>query len=80
MFGEHHDLVHEFPEHKARIHELKMNQQHFAKLFDQYDELNHQLRRIEQEIETPSDDFVESLKVKRLHLKDELYKMIKAKD
>jgi len=33
MFGEHHDLVHEFPEHKARIHELKMNQQHFAKLF-----------------------------------------------
>ena len=57
-----------------------MNQQHFAKLFDQYDELNHQLRRIEQEIETPSDDFVESLKVKRLHLKDELYKMIKAKD
>jgi len=50
------------------------------KLFDQYDELNHQLRRIEQEIETPSDDFVESLKVKRLHLKDELYKMIKAKD
>lgn len=80
MFGEHHDLVHEFPEHKERIHDLKMNHRHFAKLFDEYDELDHELRRIAQEIETPSDEVVESLKVKRLNLKDELYKMIKAED
>lgn len=76
MFGEHHDLVHEFPEHKARIHDLKMNDNHFARLFKDYDELDHELRRIQQDIETPSDDVVEELKKRRLHLKDELHKMI----
>jgi len=31
MALEHHDLAHEFPEFKARIHELKMNDAHFKK-------------------------------------------------
>lgn len=76
MFAEHHDLIHEFPEHKARIHDLKMNDNHFARLFKDYDELDHELRRIQQDIETPSDDVVEELKKKRLHLKDEMFRML----
>lgn len=77
MFGEQHDLHHEFPEYNDKIRELKMNDGHFKKLFEEYDELAHEMVRIQQEIETPSDDFIETLKVKRLRLKDELYSMLK---
>lgn len=78
MFGEQHDLHHEFPEFNEKIHELKMTNGHFKRLFEEYDDLAHEMTRIEQEIETPSDEVVEALKVKRLHLKDELYQMLKA--
>lgn len=76
MLGEKHDLVHELPEHKERIHELKMSNRHFEKLFTKYHDLDHQVRRIEEGIETPSDDFIEGLKKERLFLKDELLGMI----
>jgi len=78
MLGEKHDLVHELPEHKERIHELKMSDKHFQKLFEKYHDLDHQVKRIEEGIETPSDEFVETLKKERLNLKDQLFSMIKA--
>lgn len=78
MFGEHHDLLHELPEFRDQIHEMKISNAHFAKLFDEYHEVDHEVRRIEQGVETPSDDYTEELKKKRLALKDELYKMLKA--
>ena len=77
MFGESHDLATEFPEYKEQIHHLKMNDRHFARLFDEYHEVDSQLHRIEQEIEVHADDFVESLKLRRLHLKDDLYGMLR---
>ena len=76
MFGELHDLHHELPQHKDKIHELKMNNNHFKRLFEEYNELVHEMTRIQQNIETPSDEVVESLKLKRLHLKDELNAML----
>lgn len=77
MFGEPHDLLHEFPEYKDKIHQLKMENRHFARLFNEYDELDHQLRRIQQDIETPSDEVVEQFKKQRLNLKDEILIMLK---
>ncbi len=77
MQGEHHDLVHELPEFREKIHELKVSNSHFAKLFDEYHEVDHEVRRIEQEVETPSDEYTEELKKKRLYLKDELFAMLK---
>ena len=76
MLGEKHDLIHELPEHRERIHDLKMNDHHFARLFDEYHELEHQVRRIEEGIETTSDNYLEDLKKKRLKLKDLLYVML----
>ena len=76
MFGEKHDLIHELPEHKERIHQLKISDEHFAKLFDEYHELDHEILRMEEGIETPSDDVLEELKKKRLYLKDQLFSMI----
>jgi uncharacterized protein YdcH (DUF465 family) len=77
MFGEHHDLIHELPEYREQIHTLKMSNNHFARLFDEYHDVDHEVRRIEQGVETPSDVYLEDLKKKRLHLKDELYAMLK---
>lgn len=77
MFGEHHDLIHELPEFRDKIHELKVSNTHFARLFDEYHELDHEVRRIEQGVETPSDTYLEEQKKKRLHLKDQLYAMLK---
>jgi len=76
MFGESHDLATEFPEYKERIHTLKMEDKHFNRLFDEYSEVDAQVRRAEQEIEVHSDEFMEGLKLKRLHLKDGLYEML----
>ena len=71
-----HDLLHELPEHREAIHSLKMNNAHFARLFDEYHEVDKEVLRIEEEIETPSDEYTHKRKIKRLALKDELLKMI----
>lgn len=76
MLGEKHDLVHELPEYRELIHELKISNRHFARLFDEYDELDHQIRRSETQVEVHSDDYLEELKKKRLALKDELFQML----
>ncbi|HKK07179.1 MAG: DUF465 domain-containing protein [Gammaproteobacteria bacterium] len=76
MFGESHDLPHEFPEHIQRIHELKERNPDFAKLFNEYHSVDREVRRIEQNLETVSDAYAEDLKKRRLMLKDRLYAMI----
>jgi len=77
MLGEKHDLVHEFPEYRDAIHNLKSTNAHFAKLFDAYHEVEHEVRRIEEGNETPSDDYLEERKKARLDLKDQLFDMLK---
>ncbi len=77
MLNEKHDLVHEFPEYRDVIHKLKTGNPHFARLFDEYHELDHEIHRIETDIETTSDDYLEEKKKQRLNLKDELFQMIK---
>ena len=77
MLTDKHDLVHELPEHKEAIRDLKMTNSHFAKLFDEYHEVDHEVHRIETGIENTSDEYLEKRKKIRLYLKDELYRMIK---
>lgn len=78
MLGEKHDLIHELPEYKEQIHELKMSNKHFAHQFEKYHEVDHEIYRIEEGIENTSDEYLEEAKKKRLALKDELFTMIKA--
>jgi uncharacterized protein len=70
---EHHDLHHEFPELSSRIHELKISDAHFARLFGEYDVLDHEIRRLELEGLLISDSEMETKKLNRVHLKDKLY-------
>ncbi|WP_299183165.1 DUF465 domain-containing protein [uncultured Neptuniibacter sp.] len=78
MTIEHHDLVHEFPEHRERIRELKMENAHFSRLFDEYHQVTKDVERMESEIEAVCTRTEEETKFKRLKLKDELYAMLQA--
>lgn len=75
---EHHDLAHEFPEHREKIHSLKMDNAHFLKLFDAYHAITKDVERIEGEGIPVSDATLAALKKERALLKDQLYAMIVA--
>jgi len=78
MSVEHHDLIHELPELKDRIHELKVKDTHFRRLFDAYHELTRDIENMENEVTPVSTQTEEEAKVRRVHLKDELYRMLTA--
>ncbi|WP_417317769.1 YdcH family protein [Emcibacter sp.] len=68
----HHTLLEEFPEHKEKLHELKLNDAHFVSLHDKYDQVNEAINKAEAQIENLSDEHLEDLKKERLALKDEI--------
>lgn len=80
MQHEHHDLIHEFPEYREKIHNLKMTNDHFKKLFDDYHKLDKEVYRVENDIEPRSDDAMEDLKKRRLALKDELFQILRHRE
>ncbi len=71
-----HELVQKFPEKKEKIHDLKMNNAHFARLFDEYHELNRRVHRIEARGTDRTDETMEDLKKQRILLLDELTNML----
>ena len=77
MSIEKHDLHHEFPEFKEEIHHLKINNNHFSRLFTDYHKIDQEVRNIEQGVENTSDEYLEQKKKERLNLKDELFIMLK---
>lgn len=72
-----HSLANELPEYKDKIHELKMRDNHFHRLHSEYDEIDHEIHRIENGTESTSDIYLEDLKKKRLYLKDIMFDMLK---
>jgi uncharacterized protein YdcH (DUF465 family) len=77
MTIEKHSLVNDYPEFKDRIHELKMSNPHFAAKYEEYNELDKEIIDIEEKMVNTSDDYIEELKMKRVHLKDELVAMLR---
>jgi uncharacterized protein YdcH (DUF465 family) len=71
-----HEIAEEFPEHRAKIHALKVSDVHFAQMMEQYHELNRAIHRAEIEVEPVSDDTMELMKKKRLALKDEIASLL----
>ena len=74
---EHHDLLHEFPEYREQIHELKTHNRHFRRLFDEYHELTVEVEKMENKVTPVATLTEEAAKVRRVHLKDELFAMLK---
>ena len=68
-----HELAEEFPAQVDRMHELKQSDAHFAKLFDEYHDINRAVHRAETNVE-PLENLAETeLRKKRAHLKDEIW-------
>lgn len=67
-----HELVEEFPEAAAKISEMKAADPHFAKLIDQYHEVNRAVHRAETRVDAVSEEAEAELRRKRAHLKDHI--------
>ncbi|MGD9540217.1 YdcH family protein [Methylocystis sp.] len=67
-----HELHEEFPEQAEAIHTLKAGNAHFARIAEEYHELNRAIHRMETNVEPADDATIEDLKKKRLVLKDEI--------
>jgi uncharacterized protein YdcH (DUF465 family) len=78
MSVEHHDLIHEFPELKERIHELKRAEGPFKDLFAEYHHLTRSIENMENEVTPASTRTEEEAKIKRVELKDQLFRMLTA--
>lgn len=76
MSIKHHPLATEFPEHRETIHILKQENAHFHKFMVKYEEVDKEIVRMEDGIETPEDAVLTQLKKERLELKDELLLML----
>ena len=76
MSGTHHHVALEFPDHLGRIEHLKASNSEFSRLFEQYQEVSTELHYIEAKLETRSPAYVEELMQRRIHLKDEIHRML----
>lgn len=79
MVLEPHDLHSEFPEFRELIHDLKLSDAHFSRLFDLYHDTNRHVQRVELDVELATDAELDVLKKQRLKLKDELHRMLQAR-
>lgn len=69
-----------FHEHRDLITELKQSDAHFTKLFDEHNELDEKIQNLENDpVASHRHDEIEELKKQKLHLKDEVFKILESK-
>ena len=66
------ELTTVFARDRELVTRLKQDNAHYARLADEYHEVNREVHRIEAETDAASDERVEALKKKRLGLLDEI--------
>ncbi|WP_170769146.1 YdcH family protein [Ruegeria lacuscaerulensis] len=71
-----HELAEEFPDKVELMSQLKQSDAHFARLADEYHEINRVVHRAETNVE-PMEDLAEGeLRKKRAALKDEIWSIL----
>jgi uncharacterized protein YdcH (DUF465 family) len=65
-----------FPEYRELITQLKTNDNHFSRLFEQHNALDQKIKNMESRIEVGGPDKIELLKKEKLQLKDQLYAIL----
>ena len=71
-----HTLQEEFPGEAEKITALKVSDAYFARLLEEYDEVNDKVHRAESRIDTVSEEHEEGLRRSRSRIKDQIYAMI----
>ena len=71
-----HELAEEFPDKIDVMSALKQSDGHFARLAEEYHEINRAVHRAETNVE-PMEELAEvELRKKRAHLKDEIWSIL----
>jgi hypothetical protein len=71
-----HEIHDEFPEYAGKLHTLKVSDEHFADLLEDYRDVNRAIHRAETEVEPVGDAHMEDMRKRRMVLKDEIYGML----
>lgn len=73
-----HELAEEFPDKLDLMHQLKTSDAHFARLMDQYHEVNRAVHRAETNVEPTEGLHEGELRKQRMTLKDEIARLLSA--
>jgi hypothetical protein len=73
-----HELAEEFPAETQKMHQMKLENAHFAKIFEEYHEVNRAVHRAETNVEPTDDAHENRLRQDRVRLKDEVWAMLQA--
>lgn len=69
-----------FHEHRDLIAELRQNDNHFARLFDEHNALDEEINRLMKDpVAISREDEINQKKSEKLRLKDEIYRILKEK-
>jgi len=78
MHVDHHDLNKEFPELRDAIDTLRAESSVFAGMYARYGRLTGKVENLEENDMPVADFTLEDMKKARVHLKDELYRLLQA--
>jgi uncharacterized protein YdcH (DUF465 family) len=78
MLSEHHDIIHEFPEHHRMIESLRATDKGFDGLVARHDFLDDEIRDLEERQQPISDTEIEKMKFERAALKDQIFQALRA--
>lgn len=77
MQGESHDIDHEFPEYHERLEALRSTDSDFDALVSEHDQLDSEIRNLEERSVPIADLEFEKLKFQRAALKDRIYETLR---
>lgn len=69
-----------FPEYRDLIARLKIEDSRFSRLFEDHNELDHKIIRLEKNPATANSDEIDELKRQKLKIKDALYDILRKAD
>jgi uncharacterized protein YdcH (DUF465 family) len=73
-----HELAEEFPDRVEQMRKMKQEDAHYAKISDEYHEINRAVHRAETNVEPTDDLNMVAMRKRRMTLKDEIWAMISA--
>ena len=71
-----HELIAEFPNQVEAMQQLKASNAHFAKLYDEYHDINRAVHRAETDVEPTDDLNMAQMRKERLALKDQIANLL----
>ena len=66
-----------FPEYREKIAQLRANDRHFSRLFDEHNKIDHEVKQLEDKHSPALQAEIEVLKKQKLALKEELYALLR---